>query len=388
MLLSVFTISYALSSISIFLFIGFFLLDTKENIKKKWRNILKNKINILFVLFFGAQLIGILYSSNLDYAVNLVSVMLPIVFLPAILSVERLTKTDFNFIIGISKITIVVPFLYYIFVHVLIDQRELNGFVHFTVEQKLGISQFYLMFILFIPIIASINAIIKKQKIALHILLLMTSIGIVFLLGNTTSLFFMLLIWIILIVQTYKRKKIKSLVPIFMGVFLFFAALQLPIINQKLDVFTKTLDFDMETIITKNRFTITKNTFEHRILIDYLAMEEIINALPFGIGTGDYQEALNHQYDRINFKAGMEAEFNNHNQYLAEFLKTGFIGGVLFLLLMFFLLKQIKDGQKFYPYFIIFFSMACLVESYLDRQHGIVIFAFLIPFFLYNDKND
>ncbi|MCL5127260.1 hypothetical protein M4I23_02485 [Algibacter sp. L4_22] len=141
----------------------------------------------------------------------------------------------------------------------------------------------------------------------------------------------------------------------------------------------------METIITKNSFTQTKNTAEHRVLIDYLAIKEIMATLPFGVGTGDFQEALNKQYNTVNFKVAIKNKFNNHNQYLAEFLKTGVLGGVLFLMLVFTLWKTKKSRMGFY--FVLLFSIGCLVESYLDRQHGIVIFACIIPFFLNQNSN-
>ncbi|MBA6151927.1 O-antigen ligase family protein [Gelidibacter maritimus] len=387
LLISSFSISYALTSISMFAFLPFFFFDTKVNIIEKFKVIRYKRIPIFFIFFFITQLIGLMHSENLDFAQTRVSVMLPILFLPAILSVEKFSKKEFEFIISIAKITVILPFIYYIFVHLYIDNRDISTFVHFTIIEKLDISQFYLIFILFLPILACIDAIIDKRKIMFHIILLCVSFGIIFLMGNKTSLIFGLLLWLIIIFQTYKRKKSKVFVPLIMGAVIFLSAFQLPIIQQRVDVFTKTLDIDLETIITKNAFTITKNTFEHRILINHLALQEISDALPFGVGTGDYREALNDQYKRVNFKAGLSAKYNNHNQYLTEFLKTGILGGFVFLFLMFILIRKINLRQKYYSYYIIFFSMGCMVESYLDRQHGIVIFAFLIPFFLYNDNN-
>jgi len=388
LLLTSFSISYAISNIAVFLFLLYFLIDTKTNIKTKFRAIWTEKTNMLFMLLFVAQIIGIFYSENTDFAITRATVMLPLLFLPAILSVEKFTKKEFNFIISICKITIILPFIYFILLHLIWDKRNISTFVHFTISNNLGISQFYLIFILFIPVIASISALIDKQKTFFHLVLLSISLGIIFLLGNKTSAIFVVLFWIMLIVQTYNRKKTKALIPIVTGVLIFVLALQLPIVNQRLDVFRKTVDFNLETVITKNSFTITKNTFEHRLLIDYLALHEILDSLPFGVGTGDFQAALNAQYQRINFKAALDANYNAHNQYISEFLKTGILGGTIFVILIILLLKKINRHQKYYAYFITFFSLACLVESYLDRQHGIVIFAFLIPFLLYNDNHD
>src|SRR5690606_30515281 len=198
--------------------------DHRPHVFEKLKRVIKNRLILLYILFFLAQVIGLLYSENYDNGLKRVSVMLPMLFLPAIVSVESLTKKQFNFILSFTTYYIILFFIAYLLVHLFIDGRDLNTFVHFTISEKLDISQFYLMFILFIPIIVSINAIINKNKIVFHIILLSISLGIVLLLGNKTSVFFMLLIWVILIIQTYRRNKAKTLIPIVMGSFLFIAA--------------------------------------------------------------------------------------------------------------------------------------------------------------------
>jgi len=157
-----------------------------------------------------------------------------------------------------------------------------------------------------------------------------------------------------------------------------------PVIKNRANVFLKTTDFDIKTIITKNKYTQTKNTAEHRVLIDYLVLNEIVKSLPFGVGTGDYQDILNIQYERINFKVAKINQLNTHNQYLCEFMKTGVLGGLVFILIIFNLWKKSQNHIGFY--FVLMFSLGCLVESYLDRQHGVVIFAFIIPFILKIDN--
>jgi hypothetical protein len=148
----------------------------------------------------------------------------------------------------------------------------------------------------------------------------------------------------------------------------------------------ETTDFDMETIITKNKVTFTKNTIEHRVLINFISIKESLNSLPFGVGTGDYLNILYNNYKKIGFKQGIKEKFNNHNQYLAEFMKTGVFGGFIFISLIFILFKSASINDVFYFYLVLFFSLACFFESYLERQHGIIIFSFILPFFLKFDK--
>ena len=179
--------------------------------------------------------------------------------------------------------------------------------------------------------------------------------------------------------------KTIGIVSLLIGVFLstiFFV----PGLKKKFAILVKTTDFNIETIITKNKVTHTKNTLEHRVLINNIALKEIKKSFLFGVGTGDYLDLLYFNYKKIYFKQGIRERYNNHNQYFSEFLKTGVFGGVLFIVLIFLLLKSASNKDVFFVYLIMFFSIACFFESYLERQHGILIFSFILPLFLKFDK--
>ena len=168
---------------------------------------------------------------------------------------------------------------------------------------------------------------------------------------------------------------------------LFITAYNISIVKERFTNVFKTTDFDIEIIKTKNSFTVTKNTLEHRALINYLSFSPIVKALPFGVGTGDVEDMLQKKYKEINFKAGILSKYNNHNQYVYEFFKTGVLGGFVFIFLLFVLNKNAVSTNSLAQILILFFTIGCFVESYLFRQHGIIIFGFLIPLFLTNKLN-
>jgi O-antigen ligase len=367
--------------------IPLFFLDTKENINLKTLSIKKNKAVLLFMLFFLVQCLGYFYSQDKTFALRRIEVMLPLLFAPAIIFSESISQKNTHKLLSFLKYVIIVTFVFLFLSHIFILKRTINSFVHFTVEEQLGISQFYLAFILLLPILITLKAIFEKQQRILNTVLLFISICILFLLGNKTSLFFIVFLGLIYVLLLIIRKQTKkALFLIAIGLFGVMAASQTTIVKNRVVVFLKTTNLDLETIITKNKYTETKNTFEHRLLINYLAGKEIIRALPFGVGTGDFQAALNGQYKAVNFKRGVTGHLNNHNQYLSEFLKTGLLGGFTFLLLLYALLKKANRKQFFYPVFLSFFIIACIFESYLFRQHGVVIFSFIIPFLYVLDE--
>jgi O-antigen ligase len=194
---------------------------------------------------------------------------------------------------------------------------------------------------------------------------------------------FLTVVGILFIVRLYRRNNKRGLMFLLVFCGAVFLSSQLSIVQNRIKVILKTTDFKLETIVTKNKYAVTKNTAEHRILIDYVAINAIKTSLPFGYGTGDYLDALFLGYNELKFKAGIHHKYNTHNQYLEEFLKTGILGGFLFIYLMILLLKKVRE-DNLYSFLIVFFAFACCFESFLYRQHGVIIFGFIIPFIIYN----
>ena len=376
-----FILSYAVTNIAVYLLLALFLMDNKASLKAKFRVIKETKIIGLFAVFFLVQLLSLLYSENIEEGLRRVTVMLPMLFLPSIIISETKNDNYFAKLFLLLKYIIPLIFLVLIGVHIFYDNRALSTFVYFSLNEKLGVSQFYLIFLLLIPLFQSYQELVNKKNQGLNGIILLLTVGIIMIMGNKTAMIMLFLL--ILYLLFLSRKNIKKTLTISVAtIILCCLAYQLPIINQRLNTLLKTTDFDLKTIITKNSFTITKNTFEHRILIDYLALKEIKKSLPFGVGVGDRQEALNYQYKKVNFKAGLKANLNNHNQYLSEFLKTGVLGGILFIILVFQINVMAVKSNKLALATSFLFTIACFIESYLYRQHGVIIFTFLIPLFL------
>ncbi|WP_242120108.1 O-antigen ligase family protein [Aestuariivivens sediminicola] len=380
-----FTFSYAVSNIALYAMLGLFFMDKPARIRGKVKRLYTDRLVSIYSIFFLVQCIGLIYSENSAMGFRRLEVMLPLLFVPLVLSAEPLEKLHLNKIFTALKFLIPSSYALLLLYHLFVLDKALNTFVNFTITEKIGISQFYLAFILVLPLIECIRQIQDNRQLFLNGSLLMFNLGLVYLLGNKTTLVFLLFFGVIMMIQSFRKNRRTGL---FMGVMLLVAigfATQTPIVKGRTNVFLKTTDFNLSTIVTKNKYTITKNTVEHRLLIDYIAVQAIIKALPFGYGTGDYMEELYKGYKRLKFKAGMYYKYNTHNQYLEEFLKTGILGGLVFILLIIQLLKGINAKDPF-TFIIVFFAFACCFESYLFRQHGVTILAFIVPLIIYNTK--
>nr|WP_282100242.1 O-antigen ligase family protein [Aquimarina sp. MMG016] len=367
-----------------FLLIGFFFLDTRENLNRKIQILRQNKLVYLYILFFFVQIIGLAYSDNVSFGIKKTILLIPCLFLPGIVLSEKLSKPNYNHLFNIVKWGIVIVFISYLFIHLVLDQRNIRTFVYFTVQKRIGISQFYLSFIFLFGIYECLRKIFsEKSNIVINAFLFLFFMSLLALMGNRTILGITGLFLLFYLLNEFSDKGLIIRLGIILITILSGIGLsQMDIVNRKMNVFVKTTDLDLEVIKTKNRFTITKNTFEHRVLINYLSSKEIFDSFPLGVGTGDYKDVMLERYKEIKFKAGIANEYNLHNQYFSEFLKTGILGGILFMIIIFNLLMEVKRSQKIYSYLAITFCIACTVESYLDRQHGVFIFTLLLPFFI------
>ena len=383
-----FILSFAINNIVVWVLPLFFFVDTKSNIKTKLSHIAKNRTIWFYLIFFFTQVIGFFYSENKYQAIDRIVSMAPLALLPVVILTEKIDKKDEVRILKILKFSIPLIFILLLANHVFILNHEISTFVYFSVDQMLGVSQFYISFLLFVPLLISVQEILNKKNVLLNSLLAVITLFFLLLLKNITTLLFCTMVYLYISISLIRLRKIKEVMFMgLIGVAIVFVGFKTPMVKERLDFLIFNTDFDREILITKNRYAITKNTLEHRILINMLSMDQICANFPFGVGTGDIQEVLNGEYEKIHFKAAMNAKLNNHNQYLEEFLKTGILGGLSFVFLIVHLFLRAGNASFYHKFFITFFALGCFFESYLNRQHGVFILAFLIPIFMINFKH-
>lgn len=105
----------------------------------------------------------------------------------------------------------------------------------------------------------------------------------------------------------------------------------------------------------------------------------------FGTGSGDAVDYLVKCYEKKNFW-GMypQYRFNAHNQFLETALTFGFSGLLVFLVIIVVLLSEARKGRDMvFCGFILLFCFASLTESILERQWGVVFFAFFSSVFYF-----
>jgi O-antigen ligase len=95
-----------------------------------------------------------------------------------------------------------------------------------------------------------------------------------------------------------------------------------------------------------------------------------------GHGTGAGKSALMMAYESMGFKVGLEYSYNAHNQFLETALSNGFLGVIMLLLLFVGAFYQARKQQNWLAmWFLIFFFFCIQTESMLIRHRGALFFA-------------
>jgi O-antigen ligase len=126
-----------------------------------------------------------------------------------------------------------------------------------------------------------------------------------------------------------------------------------------------------------------------RIEIWKVSLQIIKENLLFGAGTGDVKKELLEKYKINHIDPALDSRLNAHNQYLQTSIAIG-ITGFLFLIvsLVFPGIYALRRKQIIYLMFLTLFAFHILVESMLERQAGVVFYAFFNSFLFLSLKQE
>lgn len=377
-------VTYNLNARVIIALSVFYLIDSKSNLKNKWNSIKSNKVIAIMAFYFLIQVLGLIHTEDLKRGFDTVTRNLPFLLLPTILWSEKLSKENILKPLNFLKIWMFIVMLYLILYQYFIEHRTIGTTVHFAFE-KLGISQHHVSFILVITIMFTLHQLFDKRikNNWLNGFILAGLFFSLLLFSSRISLIILLFSLIVFFYNYYKSSKIqyKILVGLCVVLGCFFSFYGSTELRRKADILLKSTDFDMEIVKTKNSITFAKNTIEQRMMISMASINIIKEHPVFGVGTGDYLKALQDEYQKLHFIAGIKQKFNAHNQYLEEFIKTGLLGFLGYLLFMIVLIKYSRKQQSLMLYCVFGVVFMSLTESIFARHHGVALAAFFIPLF-------
>jgi O-antigen ligase len=343
---------------------------------------------LLFTLLFFIYMAGLFWTKNMHYGIIDLELKVPLFLFPFIFATSR------NLIFkGKRVVNLFLAYMAGCFFSTMIF--IFNAFSNFIQSNsydefyytKLAIYQhttYMSMFLSLAIAMALFLLLFRKQMLSRQVQFF--TIGLipyyfilVVLLSSKAGIFCMGLIFVasIMAMLLYGKKKLHAIVA-FAFVFAAFAIAQGMFPNSfgRMKVVSKTISSRPET-----GSDAIESTAE-RVLIWDAALGIIKRNFFTGVGTGDVKDALFAQYELNNFKNGKLMKLNAHNQYLQTFIALG-LSGILILLAGFFwpLWFSVKKSYLIYVAFILIVAFNFLFESMLERQAGMMFYAFFNTFF-------
>ncbi len=155
-------------------------------------------------------------------------------------------------------------------------------------------------------------------------------------------------------------------------------------------IFPKNRERFKEAINYKGEYALSKKWGEKqmRFLIWNSSLELIGKNIFFGVGTGDVQDELQKVYitnDYVSLTYWPNTRFNAHNQFFETTIAIGLIGLITFLASIFIAIKEANKTRNYlFLFFAIIFLASCITESMLERQNGVIFYAFFSSFLITN----
>jgi O-antigen ligase len=353
-----------------------------------WENIEKKKkiLFILFLLFFGWQLIGMIYSDNHKEGWRNIELRLSLLLFPLVLIAPgcniRLRIRPLLRLFSLATFAFILVCFGYAMYRSLSSQ---NGVVVFNPHPPIDtwLNYFYgsefaifqhpsylSMFLLLSIFIAFESVLDKTNKMVYQSLWLVISIILllsIYLLSSRAEIL-AAIITIPLFFLFKFRNSGKKKVIILSAILCVFILIPILVSNPRFKYY---MQIGKETELT------TKMLNESRLSIWKVALNIISEFPVLGVGTGDIQDELNEGY-RLSGSDDLKVNYtmNAHNQFLEIILEHGLIGLSIFiaiLAVMFYIAFSEKNILYMMFLFIVIFSF--LFETMLNRLAGVSFFS-------------
>lgn len=367
------------------------------NLKNKLSKAFKNPFFWGISALYFLNIVGLLYTDNLDKGFRHLFLQLPILVFPLMLAGRRFTRKEFHGLIWTFILSCfvasVVGFIggYYLFLQtgdsgylysdnitISINKQAIYFAVYINVAL---VSLIYLLFtfsfsklkkagLIFLIFFLLIEIFILASRISIGVLVILIIIGVIY-----------------YIIQTRRFAVGIGLAIIGIGFLLTLAVLFPKTVNRFKSITQTEFTFENKNPVNHFNAEVREeywNGLTLRLAI-WTISKEIISENPLiGVGTGDYKIVLFDKYEDYNFHYGLEHQLSTHNQYIFIAVSFGIIGLIIFIIGYFSTgIKAIKEGKLLYVAVFIVFLLSFLTENFLNRNMGILLFAVISSLYFF-----
>lgn len=354
-------------------------------INKGWKEsfdaIRENKTWWIFIAFYAFHVLSLFWSENIKYAFFDLQIKLSYLLCPVVFAGFTLSETDWKklraaFIAGTLLASLIC-------MGNAMFQFLSNGTTEYFFYNKFSVLMHPTYFMVYLNL--SVLFIFYdlfwhrdggKRRRYIYMIALFLQLLTLFLLSARTALATCLITFIIYAIVMFRQKKFVKMDAIPVTLFFICAVVfQLGILS----FFNR---YDQVTEVIKHPDTKEENSTSIRYNLWKIAGDLILEHPVAGVGIGDIKEELLKKYEEYHYEYGIVNKISPHNQYLHTAVILGLTGVFLLLAMLAsaFLLAW-RNGDWIYMLFVVIIAMNCITESILERQAGILFFAFFNSMF-------
>lgn len=379
--------SVNINSLSIILLVSFSGIKLIKN-----KRIYFHKVHLLFFLFFLIRLLSLLYTSNISSGGRAIERSIGLIVFPLVFIINKPIFSNVFFFLKALNISTFFASVFCLLCNLrffIINEISVDWWLDWKynnhhLSSYLDFGPNYFSFLITINLLGMYFYKYRSLKIKMiYAFMYLTQLVFLLLLSSRSLIAFFLLSTILLLVRNaYLQKKAKTM--IVTVVFIVIGMLvvsSIPVVKQR---FNKTY----KEIISKDNTNTQVGGYVNRLQKIKSSVNVLKENYIFGVGVGDVKDELKKQYIAINFKEGIDNSFDAHNQYLQSYLGTGFLGFILYSIILItigriFILKK----QYFFLLVTAIYIYFSFFESLIETHKGVVLFSILVLLILPVENN-
>lgn len=360
----------------------------------KWKNVISKPV-IIPASIYLLSLVAVSYSPDKPEAINIIGrqqaiLLFPVLFALTGLDIEKY-KERLMYIFGFTC-TVTIIYLYadalriIIYFHLPLSSLFTLLFMNHNFSMPVGIHATYLSIYTAFSLVVFLNLIFKKPALKEKMVYLLCAVillaGLIQLSSRAVFIAFLIIVNLAFPFFLFQGRK-RALF------FISTTAISLLtlLLMYNVDSFKTRYVTELKTDLT-NRVKLIENT-EPR-LARWSAITGLIKRSPvIGFGTGSEKKLLEEKYFEKGLYISYLNEFNTHSEYLSILIKTGVIGLVLFMYILYYgFASAIRKKDILFISFIVIIAVASVSENILDLNKGIFFYSLFFPLFLWKSAGE
>jgi O-antigen ligase len=335
-------------------------------------------------------LVSMLYSADIPEALNLATRQLAILLFPVLFAISNLDLKKYTmnlvYIFGFSC-TITILYLYFDAIHtILYFKLPLASlfrliFMNHNFSIPIGIHATYLSVYTAFALISFLYLLVSQKQLK-HKWIYVVAAAILFggllqLSSRSVFIAFLIVMNLVFPLLVFNGKK----------------RLQAFLATSLISVGLLVLIYSVDSFKTRYISDLKVDLTDHVKIIENIeprvarwdVMFELIKRSPvIGYGSGSETRLLKEKYFEKGLYNSYLNEFNAHNEYLSILIKTGIIGLLLFLYILYFgFASAIRRRDVLFLSFMVIIAVVSLSENILELNKGIFFYAFFFSLFLW-----